>query len=111
MSCNVVDFHRRFRGILVLIFRTDFHPENEGSRFLQILEPVYLTTLSYPGSDFDSHHHDSLKAACLIAELKPCFTLMADLKILSFRAATFFKYKRGCESASLLFVGCLPTIF
>jgi hypothetical protein len=71
---------------------------------LKIWEPVYHTTLSYPGSDFDSHHHDSLKSACLIAELKPCFTLMANLKMLCFRAATLFKYKRGCESASLLFV-------
>jgi hypothetical protein len=32
----LVDFYRHFRGILVLIFRVeDFHPENEGSRFLQ----------------------------------------------------------------------------
>jgi hypothetical protein len=72
----------------------------------KILEPVYHTTLSYPGSDLDSHHHhhDSLRSARLIAELKPCFTLMANMKILCFRAETFFKYKCGCESASLLFV-------
>jgi hypothetical protein len=70
----------------------------------KILELVYHTTLSYPGSDLDSRHHDSLRSACLIAELKPCFTLMANLKILCFRAETFFKYKCGCESASLLLV-------
>jgi hypothetical protein len=48
----------------------DFHPENEGSRSFKILVPVYQMTLSYPGSEFDSHHHDSLKSAPLIAELK-----------------------------------------
>lgn len=48
----------------------------------KILEPVYQTTLSYPGSDFGSHHrHDSLKSTRLIAEFKPCFMLMANLKI------------------------------
>jgi hypothetical protein len=57
----------------------------------KILEPVYQTTLSYPGSAFDSQHHDILKSARVIAEPQPRFTLTANLKILHFRAATFFK--------------------
>jgi hypothetical protein len=66
---------------------------------------VYHTTLSYPGSDLDSHHHhDSLRSARLIAELKPCFTLMANLKILCFRAETFFKYKFGSKFAFCLMI-------
>lgn len=67
----------------------DFHPEYEGSRFLPNTGTC-LPMTSYPRSEFDSHHHDSLKSAHLTAELKPCFTLMANLKIL-FQGSNIFK--------------------